>query len=79
MLLSKSWIDKHIDELTTWQQSAYTDFSDMIGDEQHPYPCVPGKQGFQRDMLRFGFADDPRTPGSIEQLASLLKQYGEIS
>lgn len=79
MLLSKSWIDKHIDELTPWQQSAYTDFSDMMCDEQHPYPCVPGKQGFQRDMLRFGFADDPRTPGSIEQTALLLKEYGEIS
>lgn len=79
MLLSKNWIDQHFDELTPWQQEAYTQFSDMMCDEQHPYPCVPGKQGFQKDMLRFGFADDPRTPDSIEQLASLLKDYGDIS
>jgi uncharacterized protein len=79
MVHSKSWIEKHIEELTPWQQSAYKHFSDVMVDEEHQYPCVPGKQGFQRDTLRFGFAEDPRTTGSIQQVASLLKDYGKIS
>ncbi|MFL8936100.1 YqcI/YcgG family protein [Rossellomorea oryzaecorticis] len=79
MLRSKSWIDRHFNDLPSWEKSAYTQFAQMMRGEQHPYPCVPGIQGFHKDMLRFGFADDPRTGQSIEQLASLLKEYGEIS
>jgi uncharacterized protein len=79
MLRSKSWIDQHKDELTNWQQSAYNHFSAMMCDEHHPYPCVPGKQGFQSDTLRFGFAGDPRNEAASEELAALLKQYGKIS
>ncbi|PFA70329.1 hypothetical protein CN378_00605 [Bacillus sp. AFS015802] len=79
MLCSKSWIDQHMEELTPWQQEAYGHFSAMMCDEEHPYPCVPGKQGFQTDTLRFGFAEDPRNEGASEKLASLLKEYGQMS
>lgn len=79
MLCSKSWIDQHMEDLAPWQQSAFTHFSALMSDEEHPYPCVPGKQGFQTDTLRFGFAEDPRKEEAPEKLASLLKQYGEIS
>ncbi|OIU67012.1 YqcI/YcgG family protein [Rossellomorea aquimaris] len=79
MLRSKSWIDRHFNDMPSWEKSAYTRFAQMMHGEQHPYPCVPGIQGFQKDMLRFGFAGDPRTDRSIGQLASLLKEYGKIS
>lgn len=79
MLCSKSWIDQHLEELTPWQQSAFTHFRAVMCDEEHPYPCVPGKQGFLTDTLRFGFAEDPRKDEAVDKLESLLKQYGEIS
>ncbi|KPL59553.1 YqcI/YcgG family protein [Rossellomorea vietnamensis] len=79
MIYSKGWIDQHLGELTSWQQSAYTHFSEVMSDEEHPYPCVPGKQGFQTDTLRFGFAEDPRKDEATDMLVSLLKEYGGIS
>ncbi|WP_201714153.1 YqcI/YcgG family protein [Rossellomorea arthrocnemi] len=79
MLYTRSWIDQHLEELTPWQQTAFTQFSALMCDEEHPYPCVPGKQGFQEDTLRFGFAEDPRKDAASEKLVSLLKQYGCIS
>ncbi|MBY6036584.1 YqcI/YcgG family protein [Fictibacillus nanhaiensis] len=78
-LVSKSWLDQHVQKLENWKQSAYNHFTEMICDESHPYPCVPGKIGFQDDNLRFGFVDDPRETASCEQLASLLKSYGKVS
>ncbi len=79
MLYSKRCIDKQINEMTEWQQSAYNHFSAMMMDQEHPYPCVPGKQGFLSDTLRFGFAGDPRQESTSVEVASLLKQYGKIS
>ncbi|MCA1055446.1 YqcI/YcgG family protein [Rossellomorea aquimaris] len=79
MLYRKTWIDEHIGELPQWQQHAYTHFSNMMVDDQQPYPCVPGIQGFLKDTLRFGFAGDPRNAESIEELATFLQDYGEIS
>jgi uncharacterized protein len=79
MLYTRSWIDQHLEELTPWQQTAFTQFSALMCDEEHSYPCVPGKQGFQEDTLRFGFAEDPRKDAASEKLVSLLKQYGCIS
>lgn len=79
MLYSKSWIDQHLEELHPWQQSAFHHFSSVMCDEEHPYPCVPGKQGFLTDTLRFGFAEDPENDEAAIKLAYLLKQYGQIS
>ncbi|MCR8847734.1 YqcI/YcgG family protein [Rossellomorea sp. SC111] len=79
MIYTKGWIDQHVEELTPWQQSAYTHFSELMCDEEHPYPCVPGKQGYLTDTLRFGFAGDPRKDEATDMLVSLLKEYGGIS
>ncbi|BCB05569.1 YqcI/YcgG family protein [Bacillus sp. KH172YL63] len=79
MLCSKSWIEQHMKELTPWQQSAFHHFSALMLDEAHPYPCVPGKQGYQTDTLRYGFAGDPRQEEASQAVASILKQYGEVS
>jgi uncharacterized protein len=79
MLYTKSWIDHHMEEITPWQQTAFTQFSALMCDEENPFPCVPGKQGFQTDTLRFGFAEDPRKDEASEKLVYLLKQYGGIS
>ncbi|MEI5906940.1 YqcI/YcgG family protein [Bacillus spongiae] len=79
MLCSNSWIEQNMEKLTNWQQSAYNHFSEIMCDELHHYPCIPGKQAFDKGTLRFGFAQDPRSNTASEELADLLKQYGEIS
>ncbi|MCA1065077.1 YqcI/YcgG family protein [Rossellomorea sp. AcN35-11] len=79
MLWSKRLIDEQGEELSLWQKEAYRHFSALMCDEEHPYPCVPGKQGFQTDTLRFGFAENPRSQEASLELSDLLKQYGKIS
>ncbi|MGI8315609.1 YqcI/YcgG family protein [Halobacillus mangrovi] len=78
-LCSKSWIEENKKELNPWELSAYEHFSTMMTDKKNPYPCVPGIQGFSKDMLRFGFAGDPRQEASAKHLSVLLKEYGKIS
>ncbi|KGP91599.1 hypothetical protein N780_18345 [Pontibacillus chungwhensis BH030062] len=78
-LYTKSWIERNNKELEPWQQDAYHDFSSMLLNEESPYPCVPGKQGFVGDMLRFGFVKDITSKESATHIANLLKEYGTIS
>ncbi|MBX0357446.1 YqcI/YcgG family protein [Halobacillus sp. Nhm2S1] len=79
MLYTKEEIENHANDLELWQLEVYQQFSNMMTQRENPYPCVPGIQGFMKNMLRFGFVGDPRTDESTDQLALLLKQYGEIS
>jgi len=78
-LYTKSCIEETPDQLEHWQWSAFNHFSSMMLDEDHPYPCLPGKQGFLANSLRFGFVGDPRNNTSIKNLAHLLQTYGDIS
>ncbi|UKS31362.1 YqcI/YcgG family protein [Paenibacillus sp. HWE-109] len=78
-LHAKTWLDRHLGELPVWQQDAFSQFGDMIADSDRTFPCIPGRQGFLADSLRFGFAPDPRTDTAIEEVAALLQQYGECS
>ncbi|TVX89656.1 YqcI/YcgG family protein [Paenibacillus agilis] len=78
-LLTKSWIEANLLELSLWQQHAYRNFVEMVADKENTYPCVPARLGFLADSLRFGFVDDARTEHASAHLASLLQQYGECS
>ena len=78
-LVDKSWIEKHYGTLPLWQQHAFESFSSMIMKEEDPYPCIPARQGFITNNLRFGFVGDPREGGSIKNLAETLKTYGAYS
>lgn len=78
-LYAKGWLDRHLADLTAWQQDAFRKFGHMIADEDRMYPCIPGRQGYLSDSLRFGFADEPRSEEAIEQVAQMLQQYGECS
>lgn len=78
-LYTKSWLEENEAEMEQWQREAFHHFSNMLCDEENPYPCVPGMQGFQANSLRFGFVHDPREKKAASQLATLLKEYGEIS
>ncbi|MCA0173804.1 YqcI/YcgG family protein [Bacillus sp. RAR_GA_16] len=62
-----------------WQRDVYAQFSAMLEDGEKPYPCIPGKQGFHQDHLRFGFVEDPTKSITCAQLATLLKEYGEVA
>lgn len=75
-LYSKSWLEQHIVKLAAWQQKAFQEFSTMITHETDIYPCIPGRQGFLSDHLRFGFIAEPETELAAQELALLLKQYG---
>lgn len=78
-LLTKSLIEDHEASLEPWELSAFNYFKQMMLDRKHPYPCVPGIQGFLEDSLRFGFAEDPRSLKAAKQFSTLLKKYGQIS
>ncbi|WP_349409840.1 YqcI/YcgG family protein [Pseudalkalibacillus sp. SCS-8] len=78
-LQTKSWLDANLASMEDWKQSAFKHFGDMIADKENTYPCIPGRQGFLSDNLRFGFVKDPRGQDAIRDVASLLKSYGEIS
>ncbi|MBP1999882.1 FPC/CPF motif-containing protein YcgG [Paenibacillus shirakamiensis] len=79
ILRTKSWLDEHIGELPAWQQKAFEQFTQMIDNPEGTYPCVPGRQGFVNDNLRFGFVVDPRTDCAATQTGELLKAYGDCS
>ncbi|RBW69249.1 YqcI/YcgG family protein [Bacillus taeanensis] len=78
-LYKKSWLEENLLDLPKWQRDAFLKFANMINDDANTYPCVPGRQGFQLDHLRFGFSCDPRKSESYYTLAALLKQYSECS
>ncbi|RLQ94062.1 YqcI/YcgG family protein [Falsibacillus albus] len=79
VLLTKTEIENETIALSDWQIEAFQSFKKMIADEENTYPCVPGRQGFQSDQLRFSFISDPRLDIAGTELAEILKQYGEIS
>lgn len=79
MLFTKEEIEQQTIDLETWQQEVYEYFSKMMNDRNHAYPCVPGIQGFVKNMLRFGFVEDPLKPFTAQQLGEHLKEYGRIS
>ncbi len=79
VLLDKEWLDEHLESLPLWKQEAYQSFSSTIADDENTYPCVPGRQGFLMNNLRFSFIGDPRDIHAAEELAHALKEYGKIS
>ncbi|NEW09895.1 YqcI/YcgG family protein [Paenibacillus sp. SYP-B3998] len=78
-LKTKGWLYDHLGDLPKWQQNAFRQFRNMIADPGNTYPCVPGRQGFLSDNLRFGFAEDPRSEQAVLDVAHLLQQYGDCS
>ncbi|WP_226580376.1 YqcI/YcgG family protein [Halobacillus litoralis] len=79
MLYTKEMMEEQTTDLADWQKEVYEHFSIMMTSKDNAYPCVPGVQGFVKNMLRFGFVEDPRTDSSADGLACLLKEYGNIS
>ena len=78
-ILDKSWIDEQLETLPLWQQTAYTAFSSMIADDKNTYPCIPARQGFLTNQLKFCFVGDPREVSSVKALAEILREYGKCS
>ena len=78
-ILEKIWIDEQLKTLPLWQQTAYTAFSSMIADDKNTYPCVPARQGFLTNKLKFSFVGDPREVSSAKALAETLREYGKCS
>ncbi|OLP65685.1 hypothetical protein BACPU_13030 [Bacillus pumilus] len=74
-LYAKSCLDQNLRSLEEWKQDAFTQFGEMVGDEADTFPCVPGRQGFLLDHLRYGFVGDPRGEEAVNELAELLREY----
>ncbi|GIP63954.1 hypothetical protein J32TS6_25090 [Virgibacillus pantothenticus] len=75
VLYDKQWLDQEMDRLPPWTQPLYKTFTDMlVGD--NTYPCVPARQGFLENQLRFSFISDPREKRAAEEVATALKTYG---
>ncbi|WP_414635281.1 YqcI/YcgG family protein [Bacillus sp. NTK034] len=64
-----------IQNLEDWQQIAFDRFQTKMTDKERPFPCIPATIGFAKNQLRYGFADDPRDPDSIQQSAAMLKEF----
>ncbi|TXK72375.1 YqcI/YcgG family protein [Paenibacillus sp. N3.4] len=78
-LYAKAWLDEHLTTLPAWQQGAFRQFGNMIADPENSYPCIPGRQGFLTNNLRFGFAADPRSEQAISEVVQLLQAYRQCS
>ncbi|MFP7253075.1 YqcI/YcgG family protein [Terribacillus goriensis] len=61
---------------TSWQQEALFTFHDKLSDQQSHFPCIPATIGHRTGQFRYGFAADPTTAASAEQLADFLYAYG---
>ncbi|WP_206762437.1 YqcI/YcgG family protein [Cytobacillus firmus] len=61
--------------LEDWQQIAFDRFQTKMTDKERPFPCIPATIGFAKNQLRYGFADDPRDPASIQHSAAMLKEF----
>src|SRR5690606_1556113 len=79
ILLDKLWIDKQFETLPSWKQITYKYFTSMVADESNTYPCIPARQGFLTNHLRFSFVRDPRELNSAKELAEALREYGKCS
>ncbi|MCA1032711.1 YqcI/YcgG family protein [Bacillus timonensis] len=79
VLLDKSWIEENLASLEAWKQDAYKSFAAMLNNKDQLYPCVPAQRGFHSNHLRFGFIGDPRNENTSQELAQLLKEYGQCS
>ncbi|KON87856.1 hypothetical protein AF332_14155 [Sporosarcina globispora] len=66
-------------KLEDWKQNALDRFQIKMTDKERPFPCIPATIGYAKNQLRYGFADDPREPASIQQTAAILKEFTEHS
>lgn len=65
--------------LEGWRQNALNKFQRKMTDKEKPFPCIPATIGFAKNQLRYGFANDPGDPASIQKTASILKEYTKHS
>lgn len=78
-LLTKCDIEGHFTTLPKWQREAFQTFANTIADAEHHFPCIPGRQGFLLNQLRFCFLPQPDSDRTIGLLAEALQSYGECS
>lgn len=76
-VFEKNWLDAQLNTFPLWQQNAYRSFSAMIAGEANTFPCVPARQGFLSNQLRFSFVGEPRKLSSAQELAECLREYGK--
>ncbi|MGJ9383691.1 YqcI/YcgG family protein [Salipaludibacillus sp. CF4.18] len=77
-LFTSCQLESELGLLDDWKQRAYHHFSMKISDNHHSFPCIPAIQGFHLGHFHYGFVEDPRKQTTPEQMASLIKNYGDI-
>ncbi|WP_425457184.1 YqcI/YcgG family protein [Aquibacillus sediminis] len=65
--------------LTNCERAIIEKFELKMTDKDKPFPCIPATIGFSMNQLRYGFVGDPRDDATIEQLATLLRDFTEKS
>lgn len=68
-----------LQSLEDWQLNALNRFQKKMTGKEKPFPCIPATIGFANNQLRYGFADDPGDPASVQQTASILKEFTKHS
>jgi uncharacterized protein len=70
---------KNREDHSCWEQTAFVRFEEKMTDKSSPFPCIPATIGFSTNQLRYGFVGDPSEESTLFELASILKQYTEVS
>jgi uncharacterized protein len=65
--------------LTKWHRNAVLAFDKKMMNKTLKFPCIPAYQGYMLNHIRFGFAGDPRHQETFNELADMLKAYGDCS
>jgi len=58
-------------DLDTWQRKLFSEFHAVVTSESRPFPCIFGKNGHDREQLRFAFVD--RLEGA--EISPMLKYF----
>ncbi len=52
---SATQIMRNIDKYEKWKQIVFKEFDVLMNNKTRLFPCLFGVNGYQKDMLRFGF------------------------
>jgi uncharacterized protein len=72
-------LKRYKNSLDKYEKEVLQAFSQKLEEKQKAFPCIPATMGHSLDHFCYGFAGDPRSSSSIQELASMLKEYADVS
>lgn len=72
---SAAQIIENIDKYEKWKQVVFNEFDAIMNNKIRPFPCIFGVNGYQKDMLRFGFYKKLTAENIMEDLINYCDNY----